>query len=141
MHPGNYITVIGTTDRKADLVKEVVEYCIDEMLPRFRTLDIVVEFDKLEKLYGSCIHVDKNEFYVEIASHLRDYKTIVRTVCHEMVHVMQGAKGLLKETKGKQRWKEIDYSNTPYSKQPWERQAFRMEEQLAKKFWDNKKNS
>lgn len=141
MHPGNWVMVLGTTERKAKLVEEVVEFCIDEMLPRFRTLDITVTFEKQDGIYGSCVHVDRNEFQIEIDPKYRSYEVIVGTICHEMVHVMQGAKGLLKEARGFRYWKGIDHSDTPYSKQPWERQAFRMEKKLAKKFWDSRKNS
>jgi len=68
------------------------------------------------------------------------YQMFAQTVCHEMVHVMQWVKGLLKDRVYPRKlgyrilWKGKSYKGVPYSKQPWERQAHAMENKLFKKF-------
>jgi len=60
---------------------------------------------------------------------------VIKTVMHEMVHVWQWATGLCKDyADGRRMWKGKDYTDTPYSNQPWERQAYRMQETLFEKW-------
>ena len=41
---------------------------------------------------------------------------------HEVIHAKQFISGELSPTTA--RWKNSDYTKTPYSKQPWEREAY-----------------
>jgi hypothetical protein len=51
------------------------------------------------------------------------------TLAHEMVHVRQMAKGILKVTSKGTFWRGKKYTkSTPYLDQPWEQQAFGMQE-------------
>ena len=45
----NCVTVEGSTKSKRNLVKEVAYFCIEEMLPRFRTLDVEINLIKLKE--------------------------------------------------------------------------------------------
>jgi hypothetical protein len=57
-----------------------------------------------------------------------------RTLLHELWHVYQHVMGVLKDKRGKRHWRGIDHSDTDYSEQPWELQAFQMEEVLYEEF-------
>ena len=47
----NQIVVNGSTPRKRALAREIVKYCIKELMPRTTTLDISVNICKIEDLY------------------------------------------------------------------------------------------
>jgi hypothetical protein len=65
----------------------------------------------------------------------QNLEEVIKTVMHEMVHVWQWATGLCKDySDGRRMWKGKDHTDTPYSKQPWERQAHRMEDKLFQKW-------
>ena len=73
-----------------------------------------------------------------------------KTICHEMVHVWQTATGRMidrvypAKLGSRKLWKTKDgsyrdYTHTSWSKQPWERQAIRMEKTLLAGFLNHEK--
>ena len=44
----NYINVMGATKKKRDLVESAVIFCINELMPRMRTLEIEVNIKNLK---------------------------------------------------------------------------------------------
>lgn len=132
----NLIEVTGGNKFQKDLVVKTVGFCIKELLPRFRTLDITVKLKKLpEGNYGYCMMGDDNrEFELEINKNL-SLKDLITTLTHEMVHVKQYARKEM-DANGL-RWKKGRVSNnTDYLDLPWEKEAFRLENKLAMKLWD-----
>ena len=136
----NSITALGGTLVQRDIAEKVVAFCINQLLPKYRTLDITVSFKKLQENYGaygfcnSADYYSKNrEFILEIDKDIRLYD-LVSTICHEMVHVKQYVKGELSDlfsesgTKWKKKKFSLDYN---YDDSPWEKEAFRLEEKLA----------
>ena len=136
----NSITALGGTVVQRDIAEKVVAFCINQLLPKYRTLDITVSFKKLQEshgAYGFCNIADyysKNrEFILDIDKDIRLYD-LVSTICHEMVHVKQYVKGELSDlfsesgTKWKKKKFSLDYN---YDDSPWEKEAFRLEEKLA----------
>ena len=76
--------------------------------------------------------------FADMKTHFLDIDYIL-----EMVHVMQYAKGMLKDKNSagsEVYWRGYDYSNYEYSRQPWERQAYRMQESLLIKYKEWSKN-
>jgi hypothetical protein len=134
MHMANEVYFRGGKAKERELAALVVDWCIKEMMPRIRTLDISLEFDGKIEAYGYCMNEDfkGREFTLTIKKGLSFYD-LVSTIVHEMIHVKQYAKKELRDVNGKTKWKTKDHSKTPYSKAPWELQAFRMEEKLALK--------
>lgn len=137
----NYVLVTGGRKKQRAEVEEIVNWCIAELMPRYRTLDIEVRLRDIlmsEGAYGWCDSTDNRTFILDIHKKEDEYfcrEDYVKTIMHEMVHVMQWATGLCKDyVDGRRMWKNKDYTDTPYSKQPWERQAFRMQETLYKKW-------
>lgn len=130
----NYIEVNGSTKKKRELVEDVVYFCINRLMPRMRTLDINVNLTKIEDAEGFCCCVDPRSFEIEIQKSLEG-DDLITCVAHEMVHAWQYAVGTLKQTTGcRDFWKGKEYTGTAYSKQPWERQAYRMQEVLLEEF-------
>lgn len=137
----NFVLVTGGTKKQRKLVEGIVKWCIKELMPRYRTLEIEVCLrDTLkEGAYGWCEQVDKRNFRVDIhkkeAEFFKGKEDQIKTIIHEMVHVWQYSSGIAQQrADGKMMWKKKDYTDTPYSKQPWERQAHRMEEKLFQKW-------
>ncbi len=153
---GNVVDVRGGTKLRRKLAAEVIHYCIRELMPRLRTLDIDVVLNKCmdEGAFGSCYAIDTNrEFHIEIDKRLYEISQheFIETICHEMVHVWQQAKNLMidrirpKKLGYRRLWKNQrtgkyqDHSKTVYSKQPWEIQAYRMQGKLVKGFYLRKR--
>ena len=159
----NSVSPLGGTKRQRELAADVVEFCMSELMPRHRTLDIEVELTKCFENDGeACCYPLENslrEFRIEIDHRIYKpfskkwmerkmitvdprygYENYVTALCHEMVHVWQWVTGVLQDRVLPKRlgyrtlWKGKDYTKTPYSRQPWERQAYRMQEKLFKKY-------
>jgi hypothetical protein len=73
--------------------------------------------------------------YLVIIKPTRNIKELGLTLAHELVHVSQMAKGLLKSTpKGDHIWANKVYSQkTPYLDMPWEIDAFSKQEILLRR--------
>ena len=75
-----------------------------------------------------------NGFMIGIKPNIRRPGEMARTLCHEMVHVAQLAKGILKPAKGGEWWANKFYpKHTAYLDRPWERQAFAMQEMIMRR--------
>ncbi len=141
----NRISIRGGTKTQKQISLEAVEFAIQEMMPRYSSLDIFIQLKSLGKEYhGFCSWDDDSirprSFTIEL-NNKQSKKDLIDTIMHEMVHVKQYAKGELKERhKGgyKQLWMDEDHTDTPYSRQPWEKEAYRMQTKLARKFNKNK---
>jgi hypothetical protein len=78
---------------------------------------------------GSTIPVDVLDSYIVVVKPHRKLKDIGFTLAHEMVHVRQMAKGILKSVKNGHTWAGKRYSNkTKYLDMPWEQDAFARQE-------------
>ena len=99
MHPHNSVNVTGGTQIQRQLAYDLVEHCVDQMLPRHRTLWIEVELKKIpdkDKVVGYCQDDGDNMFTIEIDKTQNAYDFML-TVCHEMVHVKQTVRKQLTE--------------------------------------------
>ena len=116
-------------------------------MPRFRSLDIDIELVSektldFEDSHGWADKMGRRKFEIELNKNLKgdDFTTLV---FHELCHVEQWAKGKLADLNKKGnivRWKGHIYENYSYTKQPWERQAYRKQE-VALKYWKKYKKS
>ena len=90
----NYIEVNlgkGVSDARKVLTEEIVRWCIRQLLPKVRTLDITV--DLLDELDGGADGYqwsgeDNRQHFIEINEN-QYYDDFVTAVMHEMVHVKQ----------------------------------------------------
>jgi hypothetical protein len=132
----NLIEVTGGNKYQRELAEKTVAFCIKELLPRFRTLDITIKLRKLpEGNYGYCMMGDNNrEFELEINRDL-PLKDFITTLTHEMVHVKQYARKEMDANT--MRWKKGRVAQgTDYMDLPWEKEAYRLEDKLALKLWN-----
>ena len=134
----NYVNVMGATEWKRALVEDVVDFCITELMPRMRTLEIEVNIKNLksEGVAGWCYEGESNrDFYIDVDKNL-DVEEMVETVCHEMVHVWQGATRKMKDLPfGRKMYMGNIYDDTlAYEDEPWEIEAYDMQGGLLEKF-------
>ena len=134
----NYINVIGSTKKKRALAENAVTFCISELMPRMRTLEIELNLKNLknEGVAGWCYEGDGNrDFYIDVDKNLDD-EELVETVCHEMVHVWQGATRKMKDLPfGRKMYMGKVYDDTTvYDDEPWEIEAYAMQGDLLEKF-------
>lgn len=128
----NSIEVTGGKAKEREIVEATVAWCIKKMMPRMRTLDIEVAIKNTGEAMGYCLEGDTNrQFQLEIKKGMNLFD-LISTVCHEMVHVKQYAKGELRHRYNGQQWKAKVVSNkVDYMDLPWEKEAFKLEENLA----------
>jgi len=83
---------------------------------------------------GYTVPIDLLDSYVVIIKPTMSIKDIGLTLAHEMVHVRQFAKGILKSKNGVNYWKGKRYSKkTKYLDCPWEQDAFARQELVFRK--------
>lgn len=113
--------------------------------------DLIVDFEKkLDSDAGGYCFGDKEAVEIEIATHVQgealDEDTILQNIAHEMVHARQLLTGRLEDlglqlaTAGDaqtlikvQVWEGEVYTNTAYADQPWEIEAYGLEENVKLK--------
>lgn len=137
----NSVKVKGSTKANRELAFSAVSWYIQKFLPRFRTLDITVKIKNLGDDYcGFCDHEGHNEFTIDINRDMNEFE-MTATIMHEMIHVKQFVRKELTEClrTGRQRWKSRWFSyETEYENQPWEKEAHKYDEKLAKEFLKEK---
>ena len=132
----NYIEVKGGTISQQEKVHSMVEYCINKLMPRMRTLEIEVQIKNIEKKEdadGYCLRNSPREFELEISNN-QGLRKMLETVAHEMVHVKQYARNEMNDwvhdsTREKYyKWKGTSVpEKTNYWDLPWEIEANGME--------------
>tara|TARA_X000000950_G_scaffold276345_1_gene364107 strand:- start:1215 stop:1625 length:411 start_codon:yes stop_codon:yes gene_type:complete len=133
-----YISINGRIAKKKQIenfVFDVLEY----LMPRLKRdvgidVNIVTRCDNHH--YALCLG-DKDSAEIELARGSGDLTftldEIMLNLAHELVHAKQFIRGELHPNLN--RWKNLDYSNTLYSRQPWEKEAYLLEDELINKFW------
>lgn len=131
------VKVKGSGKNKRAMVRSVTEYCIKKLMPRLKgKLDIEItlipRLKEKESTAGDCIWEDERcvrprEFTIRVDS-TQGLQAMLETVCHELVHVKQYARGELKDLARSSKcckWKDrkINFSNTNYYDHPWEIEA------------------
>jgi hypothetical protein len=125
----NIIATTGGRVKEREIAEKAVEFCIKKLMPRMRTLDITVEFEKLDA-FGYCMQEHDRIYTLSIRKGMNLFD-LIGTICHEMVHVKQYARKELRNTNGRTMWKKKDHSNTNYEDAPWEKEAYKLEKGLA----------
>ena len=123
-------------------VKTYTETVLAHLLPRVRrNVDVEITFVTRcdDNAYGYCWG-DKNCVEIEIGRKYNakckfKHETLMRNLAHELVHAKQFIKGELHPTLSKWKKYKKDYTKTPYLKQPWEKEAYKLEGELLNKYW------
>jgi hypothetical protein len=116
------------------LCQDVVCWFLNEYLPRYKIqLEILHRGLNREKVYGFCDCISNKpnprKFLIELNTHMKR-EEYIRTLLHELVHLMQFTKGDLRFKKGKLFYKNVSINEYGYWKQPHEVEAHEWEEKL-----------
>lgn len=133
------VDVRGGQKHQREMVSDIIYALTKHLMPRLRNIEIDVKLVKnLNEKTGAegfCLQDEPRRYELEIDSSLSP-RNFITTICHEMVHVKQGVRGELKEVCGKQYWKGR-VCNKDYVEQPWEKEAYRLQDKLAQWTWEN----
>lgn len=121
------------SDKKYDLIMDVVSFCYMKLIPSYDIdINILVKNTKEKNLKGWCQHNFGNEYEICVHNKLST-KELVKTLCHEMVHVKQNVNNeFFDETV----WRGKKY----HIHQLWEIEAYEMESVLYQEYYRNIKN-
>ena len=104
-------------------------------------IKLTKDLKKKEKAYGYCHIIDDDlnrprEFMIELDTSMKhSFDQILIWLAHEMVHLKQFVRGELFDYEtGKVQWKKRMYGNVHYEDQPWEKEAYRLEDKLYNEF-------
>jgi len=134
--------VLGIRSKhRRQLAEKSIQFFINELkLNRSRfNLTVISQKDlhKDEDAFGFVFHLDDREIAMILDSRM-NYKNLVETIAHEMIHVKQIAKGTLKHyiKRGKiyRTWCGKKVKDVEYHRRPWELEAFRKEKELTYNF-------
>lgn len=125
--------VEGSPKTKA-LVESLLPSMIEQLkLTRSRKLLHVIIDPDLEDL-GTTVPLIGIDTYLVVLRPSHDLVSLGSTLAHELTHVSQFAKGILKVTPRGKKWKGKFYGrNVPYLMQPWEIQAFSKQEIIMRR--------
>ena len=120
-------------------IEKYIKNVIHHYCPRMRrvvNVDIYIHNRLDNECYGFCSG-NKNHIDIELArgsgDETFDLDYIMLNLAHELIHAKQFLLGQLSPTNFQ--WKTKDYNGVPYSRTPWEREAYRKEDWVYETFW------
>lgn len=133
------LSINGGTGKEQDMAYQAVNFALKQLMPRKRNLEIDVTITDIPgdaDAYHCCI--DKGEHELEIQTGLIE-EDFMTAVFHEMVHVRQHERGLLKDHGVRKAWKGEEYvgiydTTETYMNLPWEEEAYRLQEEIYTKW-------
>ena len=117
------ITVTGGKLKQRKYVESMVQFCIDTLMPRMRTLEIEVKLCSPKGAMGYCLETDNNRTFEIEVNRTLSYRKMLETVAHEMVHVKQYARRELHPSNNTWMGKTYNTDKTSYWDLPWEIEA------------------
>ena len=136
----NDIMIIGGSHFKRTTAEMVINFCIKKLMPRMKTLDILLYLEKnMDRADGYCLAESKRSFVLEIDSRLKG-DDFITAITHEMVHVKQYARGETTDVNQfTKSWKGEEYISLystveEYMELPWEEEAYRLQETLCEEY-------
>ena len=124
--------VESRSQRNKKWVEALMPSMIDQLGLASSRKVVLVRIEKCSGM-GATIPLDPINSYVVVinSGKLND---IGLTLAHEMVHVRQMAKGILKVKNGKNYWRGKQYNKrTKYLDRPWEQDAFARQEIILRR--------
>lgn len=130
-----FLEVTGGSKRNRKLAEDVCRFAYPILLPRRRKpVYIEINLTKVETGFeGFCHDQEDDDYMIELSDKING-EVLITAILHELVHVKQGIKKELVEKKGIQYWKGENCDNIEYYDQPWEIEAYEMQEQLLEKY-------
>ena len=143
------ISIKGGSKTQKKYAKDIIRFCGAKLMSKrlAKSLNIKVHFVKglLDKYNqaGNCMWEDDSyrpkEFLLEIDADLK-LRRVLQSVCHEMVHVKQYARGETKDiNQFTKSWKGDEYISLystvdEYMALPWEKEAYELQEVLCSEY-------
>jgi len=134
------LTITGLKSvRAGHVIAETIEHSLNTLMPkRQKPIYIEVEIAKDEDM-GICKGLvndeDDDTFFMSLTESLQDdEEDLIRTVCHECVHIKQYLRKEVRDiTVDTKMWKKekFDLRKTAYSDLPWEQEAHLLEWALS----------
>jgi uncharacterized protein YjaZ len=120
--------------QKKQFIEAILPSMIDQLGLTNTRKSLVIRLEKDCEQMGYTVPVDILDSYVVVIKPSMSIKSIGITLAHEMVHVRQMAKGILKIKNGVNYWCGKRYTKrTKYLDQPWEQDAFARQELVFRK--------
>lgn len=95
---------------------------------------LVIKVDPDLEHQGTTMPLTGIDTYLVVLKPTRNWVNLGVTLAHELTHVAQFARGILKPTARGKLWKGRLYKNNhPYLDQPWEIQAFERQELIFRR--------
>lgn len=138
------VCVEGGLKWQREMVQNLAEWTLHELMPRHRKCEVLISLKDLTKdgVEGWCMEEDDRLFHVQVEKN-QTMRDLVATVVHELIHVKQYVKRemvdfyCVKTQSRKIRWKTSVYGyGTAYHRQPWEKEAFKLQEVYADRAWN-----
>ena len=119
----NNIEIIGGTAPQKKYAESMVNFCITTLMPRMKSLDVIVKLTRTKGAMGYCLELDDNRtFEIEIDRTLT-LRKMLETLAHEIVHVKQYARRELHPSTDKWMGKTYNPKKVSYWDLPWEIEA------------------
>jgi uncharacterized protein YjaZ len=120
--------------QKKQFIEAILPSMIEQLGLTNTRKSLVIRLEKDCEQMGYTVPVDILDSYVVVIKPSMSIKSIGITLAHEMVHVRQMAKGILKIKNGVNYWCGKRYTKrTKYLDQPWEQDAFAKQELVFRK--------
>jgi hypothetical protein len=120
--------------QKKQFIEAILPSIIEQLGLTNTRKSLVIRLEKDCEQMGYTVPVDILDSYVVVIKPTMSIKSIGLSLAHEMVHVRQMAKGILKIKNGVNYWCGKRYSKrTKYLDQPWEQDAFARQELVFRK--------
>lgn len=136
----NYIEIRGGRKDQRDIAEKVLPFMLQRLgLGRVRTLELefVIKKNLVKNTGAEAFHCEgetHREHEIEIDADL-GFRDFITAICHEMVHLKQSYRKELVQKNGKMFWKGRDCTDVDYMKQPWEKEAYKLQDKLALEVW------
>jgi len=134
------LTLNGGRKLHREIARDVVEFMQQKYFDNIANLQVEMKLSKVlnrdDCADGLCFVLDSGskprnfEVCIDTRLSLEDF---IKTIIHEFIHIKQYVRGeLVDQIRGRAKttWKTKDHTKTPYSKQPWEREAYRLQEKF-----------
>lgn len=133
------LNIDGGSRRERKIAYDAVNFALKYLMPRKRNLTIDINITSIPDdadAYHCCI--DKGEHEIDIQEGLIE-EDFITAIFHEMVHVRQHERGLLKDHGIRKAWKGEEYIGIydtvdTYMNLPWEEEAYRLQEEMYTKW-------
>jgi len=139
-----YVDIAGRLANKDKFISytyRILDHFFGERIKRDVDININVFQTSGKNVVGEC-YGDKESITIDLykkdGRRKLNTEAIAQNLAHELVHAKQFIRGEISEEHMKFRYKSgyvKDCSNMAYRDQPWEREAFKLEQELFELYW------